>query len=90
MKSLKLLAVTLVVPFIVGACNRDERMDILLSSAVYEQQEVAAVSLDQLVEMAPTAAGMVPVWMSLSQSERLSDAVIERSMPGEESAFVNE
>ena len=56
----------------------------------YEQQEVAAVSLDQLVEMAPTAAGMVPVWMSLSQSERLSDAVIERSMPGEESAFVNE
>ena len=90
MKPMKLLAVTLVVPFLAGGCNRDERMDILLPSAVYEQQEVAAVSLDQLVEMAPTAAGMLSVWMALSESERLSDAVIERSMPGDDSAFVNE
>lgn len=62
---------------------------MILSSAVYEQ-EMAALSLDQMLELAPTAAGMAPAWFTLGYSERLREAIAERSLPNPEEVFIND
>lgn len=89
MKTRTMIAVTLAVPLLFGACSREENVGVILSSAVYEQ-EMATLNLDQMLEMAPTAAGMAPAWFTLGYSERLREAIAERSLPNPEEVFIND
>ena len=76
-----------------GGCNRDEALpNLVLSPAALEQQDVATVTLDKLIEMSPTAAGgeMTPGWRALSYSEDLYDAYAERIFPREPSELNND
>ena len=90
MKTPIVLVVTLALPLLVGACNRDEDMGMSLSALSSTQQEVATLSPDQMIEKAPTAAGMEPAWMTMSYSESLRSAYAERIFGNEEGGFVNE
>ena len=89
MKTRTMIAVILTIPLLMGGCSREDSVGVILSSAVYEQ-EMATLTPDQMLELAPTAAGVAPAWSSLSYSERLRDAIAERSQPNPEEVFIND
>lgn len=84
MKSKGLLMAVVVIPLLFSGCNRDDLIAKLVSpSAMQEQDDVAVMSVEQFIQIYPTAAGTDSMlsWRDLSYSEDLRDAYAERSHP---------
>ena len=81
MKPSPLLATTLILSLSVAGCYQDEVIpELAMMPAPFEQKAELPASLDRMLELSPSAAGLetIPTWKTLSYSEDIGDAFAER------------